>query len=131
MWGYAYQFLSKIPSNMRIFHTACLLFLWNFSNSKCWKCSNCFDKFFHPILLFHTLPLSFILYHMLIRYSRQRTLEHLEWNLLGEFSEFKTNGDTKRSYNIICRSIKVMHFCQIIWARLNIGACHAHLKFEM
>ena len=37
----------------------------------------------------------------------------------------------KRPYDIICRSIKVMHFCQIIWAWLNIRACHAHLKFQM
>ena len=29
--------------------------------------------------------------------TRQRTLEHLEWNLLGDFSEFKINGDSKEA----------------------------------
>ena len=27
----------------------------------------------------------------------QRTLDHLEWNLLGDFSEFKTNEDSKEA----------------------------------
>ena len=61
----------------------------------------------------------------------QRTLD--TWNgILWEiFLNLKPMEIAKRPYNIICRSIKVMHFCQIIWAWLNIRACHAHLKFEM
>ena len=54
------------------------------------------------------------------------------WNgMLWEiFLNLKPMEIAKRPCNIICRSIKVMHFCQIIRAWLNIGVCHAHLKFE-
>ena len=47
------------------------------------------------------------------------------------FLNLKQMEIAKRPYNIICRSIQVMHFCQIIRAWLNIRACHTHLKFEI
>ena len=31
----------------------------------------------------------------------QRTLEHLEWKLLGDFSKTETNGDSKEALNFI------------------------------
>ena len=60
----------------------------------------------------------------------QRTLDTWNGMLWEIFLNLKPMEIAKRPYNIICRSIKVMHFCQIIRAWLNIGACHAHLKFE-
>ena len=61
----------------------------------------------------------------------QRTLDTWNGMLWEIFLNLKPMEIAKRPYNIICRSIKVMHFCQIIRAWLNIGACHAHLKFEI
>ena len=60
----------------------------------------------------------------------QRTLEHLEWKFLGYFQNLKPMEIAKRANSMICTSIKVIHFCQIIRVWRNIWACHAHLCFE-
>ena len=68
---------------------------------------------------------------MFIRVFSQRTLDTWNGMLWEIFLNLKPMEIAKRPYNIICRSIKVMHFCQIIRAWLNIWARHAHLKFEI
>ena len=50
----------------------------------------------------------------------QRTLDTWNGMLWEIFLNLKPMEIAKRPYNIICRSIKVMHFCQIIRAWLNI-----------
>ena len=65
------------------------------------------------------------------KYLSQRTLDTWNGIFLEIFLNLKPMKIAKKSYSIICRSINVMHFCQIIRAWLNIRACHAHLKFEM
>ena len=59
----------------------------------------------------------------------QRTLDTwngIFWNI---YQNFKPMEIAIKPYNIVCSSLKVMHFCQIIRAWLNIGARYTHLKF--
>ena len=84
-------------------------------------------KFFHlPLTLNLTASLPFTRMHN----QEQRTLDTWNGIFLEIFLNLKPMEIAKRPYDIICRSIKVMHFCQIIRGWLNIGARHAHLKFE-
>ena len=61
------------------------------------------------------------------------TMNHWHWTpkLWGIFLNLKLIEVTERSLNIICSSIKVVHFCQIGRAWLNLWGCHAHLNFEL
>ena len=40
-------------------------------------------------------------------------------------------GIAKSPNNTICTSIKIVNFCQIRKAQLNIWTCHAHFNFEI
>ena len=104
---------------------------YSLQNGKNQGISAQFEVFMDSLSLYLVVVKIFLPRYKVCRNLRQRTLDTWNGMFWEIFLNLKPMEIAKRPYNIICRSIKVMHFCQILRVWLNIGACHAHLKFEM